>query len=39
MKKIRIGAINWDAALPEDTFFGTHMQRTLSPGRYADGHS
>ena len=34
MKKIRIGAINWDAALPEDTFFGTHMQRTLSPEQY-----
>lgn len=32
----RIGAINWDAALPETTFFGRHAARSLGPEKFRD---
>lgn len=34
MKKIRIGAINWDASLPKDTYFGFYQTRSLSQSKY-----
>ncbi len=34
MKKIRMGVVNWDAGLPEDTYFGFYMIRSLSQARY-----
>ncbi len=34
MADVRIGVINWDCALPEDTYFGYHQTRTLSPRKY-----
>lgn len=30
----RIGAINWDAALPTNTYFGSHVARSLGPERF-----
>lgn len=34
MKKIRIGAVNWDASLPPDTYFGFYQTRSLSQAKY-----
>lgn len=34
MKPLRIGVINWDSALPPETYFGHYMLRSLSPDRY-----
>lgn len=34
--KMRIGAIYWDAALPEDTYFGGFTWLTLSNAEYAE---
>lgn len=36
MSSIQIGVINWDSALPPDTFFGHYMVRSLSPACYRD---
>ena len=33
-QQLRIGAINWDAALPKDTYFGGHALRTLGTPEY-----
>lgn len=33
-KKIRIGAINWDACLPKDTYFGRYTLNTLGNDTY-----
>jgi len=35
MSKLKIGAINWDAALPKDSYFGGHALRTLGAPEYA----
>ena len=32
----RIGAINWDAALPKTTFFGRHAANSLGPEKFRD---
>lgn len=34
MKKIRIGAVNWDASLPRDHYFGFYQTRSLSQAKY-----
>jgi len=34
MKKIRIGAVNWDASLPPDTYFGFYQINSLSQSKY-----
>lgn len=34
MKNIRIGAINWDAGLPKDTYFGGFALRNLGNDKY-----
>ncbi|MBR2461047.1 MAG: hypothetical protein IKB34_07450 [Clostridia bacterium] len=34
-KELRIGAINWDAGLPEETYFGHYTLNTLGCERYA----
>ena len=34
MKNIRIGAVNWDASLPRDTYFGFYQTNSLSPEKY-----
>ena len=31
---IRVSAINWDSSLPQNTYFGYHQTRTLSPEKY-----
>ena len=31
---IRIGAINWDAALPKNTYFGGYALRNLGTDKY-----
>lgn len=36
MNNLRIGVINWDSALPPETFFGRYMARSLSPLKYHD---
>lgn len=33
-KPFRVGAINWDCAVPEDTFFGFHSAKSLSPKQF-----
>ncbi len=33
-KPFRIGAINWDCAVPEDTYFGFHSAKSLSPKQF-----
>lgn len=35
-KKIRIGMINWDACLPENTYFGHYTLNTLGNDKYKD---
>ena len=35
-KKIRIGAINWDACLPRETYFGGYTLNTLGNDTYKD---
>ena len=30
----RVGVINWDAALPTNTFFGSHVARSLGPEKF-----
>lgn len=35
-KTIRIGAINWDACLPKDTYFGGYTLNTLGNDTYKD---
>lgn len=35
-KKIRIGAINWDAALPKETYFGGYALRNLGTAAHED---
>ena len=34
MKKIRLGAVNWDASLTEDTYFGFYQINSLSQAKY-----
>ena len=34
LKEKRVGVINWDCALPEDTFFGFHASKSLSPQKF-----
>lgn len=34
MKDLRVGVINWDSALPPETYFGRYMARSLSPLKY-----
>lgn len=34
MKNIRIGAVNWDASLTGDTYFGYYQIRSLSQSKY-----
>jgi len=34
MKKIRIGAVNWDCSLPPDTYFGYFQTNSLSPRKF-----
>lgn len=34
MANIRVGAINWDASLDAETYFGYYQIRTLSPAKY-----
>ena len=34
-QQLKIGAINWDAALPEDTYFGGYAIRSLGAEEYA----
>ncbi|MCR5264719.1 MAG: hypothetical protein K6D94_12650, partial [Clostridiales bacterium] len=34
MKTIRIGAVNWDASLTKDTYFGYYQIRSLSQAKY-----
>lgn len=36
MGKIQVGVINWDAALPKDTYMGYFVTRALSPSTYRD---
>ena len=36
MKNIRIGAINWDAGLPKDTYFGGFALRNLGNDKYKE---
>lgn len=36
MKKLRIGVINWDSALPDDTYFGYHAANSLGNERFSD---
>ncbi len=33
-KPFRVGAINWDCAVPEDTYFGFHSTKSLSPNQF-----
>ena len=35
-KKIRLGAVNWDAGLPGNTYFGSYMIKFLGHPEYAD---
>ena len=34
--KLRIGAVNWDAGLPADTYFGHYTLNTLGNEKYAE---
>jgi hypothetical protein len=34
-KKLRIGAVNWDAGLPRDTYFGHYTLNTLGNEKHA----
>ena len=34
MKKIRIGAVNWDASLPSEYYFGFYQTSSLSQAKY-----
>ena len=35
MKKIRLGAVNWDASIPsESSYFGYYQTNSLSPEKY-----
>lgn len=34
MNKIRLGAVNWDASLPKDSYFGFYQINSLSPSKY-----
>ena len=34
MEKIRIGAVNWDASLTKDSYFGFYQIRSLSQAKY-----
>lgn len=36
MKKMRVGAINWDASLPSDTYFGFYQTNSLSQEKYRE---
>lgn len=36
MKRLKLGAINWDAALPKETYFGSFTCRNLGVSEYAD---
>ena len=35
-KDIVIGVINWDCSLPQGTYFGSWISKTLTPKQYAD---
>ena len=34
MKKIRVGAVNWDASLPSEYYFGFYQTNSLSQAKY-----
>lgn len=36
MKKMRVGAVNWDASLPPDTYFGYYQINSLSSENYRE---
>ena len=36
MQKMRIGAVNWDASLPPDTYFGFYQTNSLSQAKYRE---
>ncbi len=36
MEKLRIGVINWDNQLPDNTYFGFHTAKSLSPSQFKD---